>query len=79
MALELAPQLSRWVFGADSEATAKQVVDTVRAATSTSDPAAQAAAVANPAVAADLRVRLAQIAAERERARDQAWLDELKT
>lgn len=78
VALELAPQLSRWVFGADSEATAKQVVEVVRTATGTSDPAAQAAAVANPAVAADLRVRLAQIAAERERAKDQALLEEVK-
>lgn len=69
LALSLAPEIGRWLFGDTGEKTATAVVAAVQAATGTADEAMSAQVLAaNPAAAADLRVRLAEIAAEREKA-----------
>ena len=64
--LDLAPEVGRWLFGADAGPAVAAVQAAVRSATGSDDPAVQAAAVADPEVAATLRVDLARIAAERE-------------
>lgn len=66
LAMNLLPGAAH-LFGAD-DATAAKVVQTVAAVTGSSDPVAQAAAVSDPQVAADLRVQLSQIAADQQAA-----------
>ena len=63
--LDLAPEVGRWLFGADSASTVSAVKVAVEAATGTIEPAAQAAALADPDKASILRVELARIASER--------------
>ena len=70
IALDLAPELGRWLFGPDAAPVAAAVQGAVQAATGTADPAAQVAALADPALAARLRVGLAGIAAARAAAAD---------
>ena len=65
IALDLAPELGRWLFGPEAAPVAAAVQGAVQAATGTADPAAQAAALADPALAVRLRVGLAGIAAAR--------------
>ncbi len=65
IALDLAPELGRWLFGPDAAPVAAAVQQAVQTATGTGDPAAQVAALADPALAARLRVSLASIAAAR--------------
>ncbi len=65
IALDLAPELGRWLFGPDAAPVAAAVQGAVQAATGTADPAAQVAALADPALAARLRLGLAGIAAAR--------------
>lgn len=66
LAMDLLPGAAH-LFGADA-ATAARVVQTVAAVTGSSDPAQQALAASDPHVAADLRVQLAQIAADQQAA-----------
>lgn len=67
LALTLAPELARFLFGARAETTTKAVADAVQAATGTADPdAARAALSRNPASSEALRVALARIAAAAE-------------
>ncbi len=66
--LDLAPEVGRWLFGPDSGPTVAAVQAAVEAATGSGDPEAQAVALGDPDVAAQLRVELARIAAEREAA-----------
>jgi len=74
----LAPELVRWLAGDKAGDVAGQVANVVRAVTGSDDPAAVQAAIADPAKAAELRLRLAEIAAQAEAAQRQADLDELK-
>lgn len=79
-AVELASTLLPGVahlFAGDA-GTAAKVVGVVQAVTGTADPEAQAVAATDPQVAADLRGQLAQIAAERQAATEQAQVDALK-
>ena len=65
IALDLAPEIGRWLFGPDAAPVVVAVQQAAQAATGTSDPAAQVAALADPALAARLRVDLAGLAAAR--------------
>lgn len=78
LALTIAPEIARWLFGADAETTTAAVSKAVETVTGTADPdAATAVLQKDPAVASQLRVQLAQIAAEREKASRAADLDQL--
>ncbi len=73
LALSLAPEIGRWLFGDSGEKTATAVVAAVQAVTGTTDEAMSAQMLsANPTAAADLRVKLAEIAAGREKAASDA-------
>ena len=76
LAVQLVPQLTRWLAG-DGGATIGKVISVVEQATGTANGAAQAAAIADPAVAGALGVQLAQIAADREAAHETAANDAL--
>ena len=62
--LDLAPELSRWLFGPGADSTVSAVQKAVGSVTGTTDPLMQAQTLANPEKAAALRVELARIAAE---------------
>ncbi len=79
IALDLAPEIGRWLFGAESAPTVAAVQTAVRAVTGTENPSAQATALANPETAGELRVQLASIAAERAAAADEAVQARLTT
>ncbi len=69
LALSLAPELARWLFGDGGPATLSAVAQAVQAATGTSDPdLATTKLQQNPKAASDLRILLAQIATAREQA-----------
>lgn len=76
LAIQLVPQLARWLAG-DNGATIGKVVSVVEQVTGAQSPTGQAAAVADPAVATDLAVQLAQIAADRQAAHETAQNDAL--
>ncbi len=79
LAISLAPEIGKWLFGAKGGDVAASVAQVVQTVTGTSDEAAAQQAIArDPAVAANLRVQLAQIAAQQEQAARQADLDTLK-
>ena len=78
LALSLAPEIGKWLFGKDGEATTAAVVQAVQTVTGTTDDTSAAAALArDPMLASQLRVQLAQIAATQEAAAHQADLDML--
>ena len=84
-AIALAPVLARWIpdivgwlGGDDAEQTADQIIRVVEAATGSTDPYAVAAALQDPSKAEALAVRLAQISAERDRARADALLKQMQ-
>ena len=72
LVLDLAPELGRWLFGAEPGPVVQAVQSAVAAVTGTHDAAAQAAALEAPDVASALRVRLAEIAAGQANAADAA-------
>lgn len=79
IALSLAPMLARWLGGAEAGAVTAQVAEAARAVVGTDDPAEVAQRIeADPAKRADLAIELANIAAEREAAERQAWVEELR-
>jgi hypothetical protein len=79
LAISLAPEIGKWLFGAKGGDVAASVAQVVQTVTGTADEAQATAAVArDPAVASQLRVQLAQIAATQEAAARQADLDTLK-
>lgn len=78
LALSLAPEIAKWIGGDRAGAVATQAAGLVQAVTGTDDPAAAAAALTDPTKAADLRLRLAEIGAQRQAAADQAQLDALR-
>jgi hypothetical protein len=79
LAISLAPEIGKYLFGSSGEATAAAVAQVVQSVTGTTDDTvAQAAINSNPQLAAQLRVQLAQIAAQQEAAAQSAQLDGLK-
>lgn len=77
LALDLAPELSRWLFGPTAETTVAAVQSAVKAVTGTDHPEAQAAALADPNTAKELRLHLANIAASQSAAAEQAVQDRI--
>lgn len=77
LAMQLVPDLAKLVSG--STDTVGKIETVMQKVTGTPDPVAQVAAAADPQVAADLRVQLAQIVADAEAARDQFNLDAFKS
>ena len=76
LAVSLAPELARWLFGPGAAATTQAVAQAVQVATGTPDEAASQTALSrDPQMAAQLRVQLAQIAAAAEQAARQTELD----
>ncbi len=79
LALSLAPEIGRWLFGPAGERTAAAVAQAVQAVAGTADSAAAGAAIArDPAAAAALRIRLAEIAATAEATARTAELEALR-
>jgi len=78
IAISLVPQLARWLLGPSAKDTAKAVEDAAVAVLGSTDPDVVGEAVKDPEKAAQLRVQLAQIAADKEKAERGAELDELK-
>jgi hypothetical protein len=72
--LSLAPELARLLAGDRAGTITSRATDLVRTVTGTDDPDAAAVVLQDPAKAAELRIRLAEIAAEAETARLQAVL-----
>jgi hypothetical protein len=69
LALNLSPDLARWLSGDAAEATAATISQAVQDVTGTNDPVAASTALHNnPSVSARLRVELAKIVADRENA-----------
>jgi hypothetical protein len=80
LALTLAPEIARWLSGDTADQTAASVTQAVQTITGTSDPDAAAAVLQrDPATGSRLRVQLAQIAADQERAARTADLNVLTT
>jgi len=77
LALDIAPELGRWLFGGNSDATVAAVKGAIKSATGADEPDAQVAALADPEVAGQLRVQLAAIAAQQAAAADKAAQDKL--
>ena len=77
LAIQLVPSLTRWIAG-DGGETVEKIVGAVEQITGSSNPAAQQAAIADPQVAGDLAVQLAQIVSEREAAHETATLETFK-
>ena len=78
LALTIAPEISKWLFGDTAEKTTAAVAAAVESVTGTADvDAATAKLQQDPAAAGQLRVELAQIAAEQEKAARSADLDQL--
>lgn len=64
VALDLAPELGRWLFGSNAAPVTAAVQAALVATTGATDPDAQSAALQDPATASALRIQLAQIAAQ---------------
>ena len=76
LAISLAPEIGKWLFGTTGEKTANAVAQAVQTLTGTTDEAVASQAIAsNPQLAAQLRVQLAELAAKAEQAARQAELD----
>jgi hypothetical protein len=78
LAISLAPEVAKWLFGAGAERVTEKVGAAVQAVTGAADPdAAMAALSGKPELAVQLRTELAKIAAEADkdqRAAEQAEL-----
>jgi hypothetical protein len=79
LVLSVAPTIAKWLFGADGDKAAEQVVQAVASVTGVADPHTDAGADAvrcvlqsRPELAMQLQVELAKIAAEREAEADHA-------
>jgi hypothetical protein len=68
----LIPRIAEWIGGDDAEDVARQVTGVVTAVAGSTDPAAVAAVIAAPERGPELALGLARIAAEREKAREDA-------
>ena len=72
IALDLAPEIGRWLFGPTSAPVTLAVQQAIHAVRGADEPAAQAAALADPELAGQLRVQLARIAATQAAAAESA-------
>ena len=80
LALTIAPEIARWLFGDAAEKTSAAVAKAVADTTGTADAdAATTVLQQNPTIAAQLRMQLAQIAAEREQASQLDYLDQISS
>ena len=69
LVLNIAPEIAKWLFGDTAEIVTAKVADAVSVVTGTTDQtAAMAKLEASPQAVSDLRVKLAQIAADHDRA-----------
>lgn len=75
LVLSLVPEVAKLLVGDKAGTVAAQVADVVRTVTGTDDPATAAAALAEPGKLADLRIRLAEVAAQREATARQAEIE----
>ena len=80
LGISLAPEIGRWLFGSSqAEKVGEAVSRAVEAVAGTSDPeAARNVLAADPEAVMRLRVELARIAAEADRAERQMELEEIK-
>lgn len=76
--VSLVPEVAKLIAGDRAGTVAAQVVEVARTVVGTDDPATAAAVLSDPGKLADLRIRLAEIAAQREAAATQARLEEMK-
>ena len=78
LVISLAPELAKWLFSDKSTAAVASVGQLVQSVTGTSDPAAAQSVLArDPQAASQLRVQLAQLAAQQDQLSRQAELDDL--
>jgi hypothetical protein len=71
LVISLVPSLTKWLFGSQAAATVTQVTQVVHSLTGSTDPATVSAAItADPALANQITLQLAQIAAQREQEAD---------
>jgi uncharacterized membrane protein YdbT with pleckstrin-like domain len=78
LAISLAPEIAQWLFGEKAEATTQAVANVVQTVTGASDAAgAEAVLSRDPQAAAQLRLQLAQLAAQAQQAARQAELDDM--
>lgn len=77
VALDIAPELGRWLFGKDAAPVTAAVQGAITAVTGATDPEAQLAALQDPATASALRIQLAAIAAQQANGAHQALLAQL--
>jgi len=75
--ISVLPDLGRHLFGRTGETVARGAADVVREVIGTDDPATVEEALKDPAKVDELRIRLAEIAANAEAAARKAELDEL--
>jgi hypothetical protein len=78
LAISLAPELAQWLFGDKAAVTTEAVTKAVQTATGATDAAgAESVLSRDPQAAAQLRLQLAQLAAQAQQAARQAELDDL--
>lgn len=78
LAISLAPEIGRFLFGATGEKTASAVARLVQSVTGTSDESvAEQAIASDPKLAAQLRFQLAALAAQQEQDARRSDLEEL--
>ncbi len=77
LAMGIEPAIGQWLFGKNAPAVQAAVSSLATSVTGTADPQAQAAALADAAVAAKMRIGLAQIAAQQAEAGWQDHVNEL--
>lgn len=68
----IVPQIAAWLGGDDAEDVARHVTSAVQSVAGSTDPAVVAAVIADPQRGPQLAAELARIAADRERAREDA-------
>src|SRR6185503_486933 len=74
------PEIGKWIFGSTGETVTKEAMNIVKTITGKDDPTADDLnrAISDPKVEADLRVQLAKIAADAEKAKDDAFIAQLQ-
>jgi hypothetical protein len=77
LAMGIEPAIGQWLFGKNAPAVQAAVSSLATSVTGTTDPQEQATALADAAVAAKMRIGLAQIAAQQAEAGWQDHVDEL--
>lgn len=79
LGLSLAPQIAEWLFGSRGERVAQAATDIVRTITGTEDAEeAQRVLLEEPGKAAEVKLKLAELAAQEAAAQRAADLEEMK-